>query len=31
MRSFQEILSEVGFNGGKPIDEAFFRSRISGR
>lgn len=28
---FQEILSEVGFNGGQPIDEAFFRARISGR
>lgn len=29
--AFQEILSEVGFNGGEPIDEAFFSSRISGR
>jgi hypothetical protein len=29
--SFQEILSEVGFDGGRPIDEAFFRARISGR
>lgn len=29
--SFQEILSEVGFNGGQPIDEAFFRQHISGR
>ncbi|KIZ05035.1 hypothetical protein MNEG_2922 [Monoraphidium neglectum] len=28
---FQEILSEVGFDGGRPIDEAFFRARISGR
>lgn len=30
-RAFQEILSEVGFNGGQPIDEAFFRQHISGR
>ncbi len=28
---FQEILSEAGFDGGRPIDEPFFRSRISGR
>ncbi|GBG00289.1 hypothetical protein Rsub_12968 [Raphidocelis subcapitata] len=29
--AFQEILAEAGFNGGAPIDEPFFRSRISGR
>lgn len=29
--AFQEILIEKGFNGGAPIDEAFFRARISGR
>ncbi|GIL60994.1 hypothetical protein Vafri_15417 [Volvox africanus] len=28
---FQEILAEVGFNGGRPIDEVFFRRHISGR
>ncbi|GIL60993.1 hypothetical protein Vafri_15417 [Volvox africanus] len=30
-RAFQEILAEVGFNGGRPIDEVFFRRHISGR
>ncbi|EFJ43061.1 hypothetical protein VOLCADRAFT_66286 [Volvox carteri f. nagariensis] len=30
-RAFQEILLELGFNDGQPIDEAFFRRRISGR
>ncbi|GIM14661.1 hypothetical protein Vretimale_17610 [Volvox reticuliferus] len=30
-RAFQEILAEVGFDGGRPIDEAFFRRHISGR
>ncbi|GLI68526.1 hypothetical protein VaNZ11_012916 [Volvox africanus] len=30
-QAFQEILAEVGFNGGRPIDEAFFRRHISGR
>ena len=29
--AFQEILSASGFNGGAPIDEEFFRTRISGR
>lgn len=28
---FQNILVEVGFQGGVPIDEAFFRKHISGR
>jgi hypothetical protein len=28
---FQKILVEVGFQGGAPITEAFFRSHISGR
>ncbi|KAI8463822.1 MAG: HAD-like domain-containing protein [Monoraphidium minutum] len=28
--AFQEILVEVGFDGGRPISEDFFRSRISG-
>lgn len=30
-RAFQEILVEVGFQGGSPIDEDFFRRHISGR
>ncbi|KAG2494256.1 hypothetical protein HYH03_007611 [Edaphochlamys debaryana] len=30
-KAFQEILQEVGYNGGQPIDEAFFRKHISGR
>ncbi|GAQ85962.1 HAD-superfamily hydrolase [Klebsormidium nitens] len=30
-KSFQEMLSNVGFNGGIPIDEAFFQKNISGR
>ncbi|GLC35885.1 hypothetical protein PLESTF_001236300 [Pleodorina starrii] len=30
-RAFQEVLCELGFNGGQPIDEHFFRTRISGR
>lgn len=29
--AFQEILVEAGFDGGHPIDEAFFRASISGR
>ncbi|CAI5522194.1 unnamed protein product [Closterium sp. Naga37s-1] len=29
--AFQRMLSDVGFDGGRPIDEAFFRTRISGR
>lgn len=29
--SFQNILVEVGFQDGVPIDEAFFRKHISGR
>lgn len=29
--AFQEILVEEGFNAGAPIDEQFFRERISGR
>lgn len=28
---FQDILVEVGFDAGKPIDEPFFRRVISGR
>lgn len=28
---FQEVLVEVGFQGGVPIDEDFFRTHISGR
>ena len=28
---FREVLEEEGFDGGKPISEAFFRERISGR
>jgi HAD superfamily hydrolase (TIGR01509 family) len=29
--AFREALIAAGFNGGAPIDEPFFRSRISGR
>ena len=29
--SFVEILLELGFNNGVPIDEAFYNSHISGR
>jgi hypothetical protein len=28
---FQELLVEVGFQNGQPIDEEFYRQRISGR
>lgn len=30
-RAFQELLQEVNFQDGVPIDEEFFRQRISGR
>ncbi|KAG2438041.1 hypothetical protein HXX76_005655 [Chlamydomonas incerta] len=30
-KAFQEILSELGYNGGEPITEDFFRHHISGR
>ncbi|KAF5838741.1 HAD-like domain-containing protein [Dunaliella salina] len=30
-KAFQELLVEHGYNGGKPIDEKFYRARISGR
>ena len=30
-RRFTEILLELGFNGGVPIDEAFYNRTISGR
>lgn len=30
-KAFQLLLQEAGFQGGKPIDEEFFKSRISGR
>lgn len=29
--ALQEMLSNVGFNDGIPIDEAFFQKNISGR
>eukprot|EP00897_Mesotaenium_endlicherianum_P007451 jgi/Mesen1/6734/ME000344S06009 len=29
--SFREMLKDVGFQGGVPIDEAFFREHISGK
>ncbi|CAI5493607.1 unnamed protein product [Closterium sp. Naga37s-1] len=29
--AFQRMLFDVGFHGGRPIDETFFRTRISGR
>jgi hypothetical protein len=29
--AFREILAELGYDGGRPISEAFFRQRISGR
>ena len=28
---FQDMLEAAGFNGGARIDEAFFKSQISGR
>ena len=31
LRAFQRILAEEGYNGGVPIDEAFFMEMISGR
>lgn len=31
LKAFQEALVARGFNGGQPIDEAFYRERISGR
>lgn len=31
LRAFQEALVALGFNGGVPIDEEFYRQRISGR
>ena len=27
-KAFQEILTEAGFDGGKPITEAFFRQKV---
>lgn len=30
-KAFQEILVELGYNSGSPIDEAFFRAHIAGR
>eukprot|EP00200_Dunaliella_tertiolecta_P004369 CAMPEP_0202355278 /NCGR_PEP_ID=MMETSP1126-20121109/10244_1 /ASSEMBLY_ACC=CAM_ASM_000457 /TAXON_ID=3047 /ORGANISM="Dunaliella tertiolecta, Strain CCMP1320" /LENGTH=241 /DNA_ID=CAMNT_0048947877 /DNA_START=156 /DNA_END=881 /DNA_ORIENTATION=+ len=30
-KAFQELLIEHGYDGGKPIDEKFYRARISGR
>lgn len=30
-RAFRDMLQEVGFNGGRPIDLIFFQQRISGR
>ncbi len=30
-RRFTDILLELGFNGGVPIDEAFYNCTISGR
>jgi HAD superfamily hydrolase (TIGR01509 family) len=31
LRAFQEALVARGFNGGEPIDDEFYRQRISGR
>ena len=30
-KTFQDMLMEAGFDNGRPIDEHFFRTRISGR